>query len=193
MWKIELSAIEYAKKILSNEPGYTLDKAKKIYGKYYYLVERYYSSDYVINAARQRLNRNQILSPAELATLVKSIDKVTESYKQIADDYNKWYASLPDSWKAITAKTGFRIQPFTLVQRSMDFINDRCIAIDEIKVTYFTPSQYMKYVDQYKHQANLISQSGILGGIRKANVSLNQIDNQLIELFKDSGYLIEKI
>ena len=37
-------AFEYAVKIFEGKPGYSLYKAKKIYGRYYYLVEDCYNS-----------------------------------------------------------------------------------------------------------------------------------------------------
>lgn len=37
---IELQAVKYARAILNREPGYTANKAKEIFGKYYYLVHR---------------------------------------------------------------------------------------------------------------------------------------------------------
>lgn len=44
MWKIRLAAIKYATKIFELEPGYSLHKAKRIFGKYYYLVQDHYNS-----------------------------------------------------------------------------------------------------------------------------------------------------
>lgn len=183
---IQTSAIKYANKIRAKVPGYTLEKAKKIFDKYYYLVEEYYISNVVVDSFRKEISKNKILSPTDVLVTIKAMNKINEAYK-------KWLDSLSEQWRKVPGIESGMIAPFTVVSGALKYIEDRCIALDKINVTYFTPAQYMKYVDQYKHQARTLRTSGLIEGLLKGTLELQAVDNKLIELFSKTGYLIEKI